>query len=171
MIQAIGDLLPSALGVALSPVPIIAVILMLGTPKARSTGSMFAIGWIAGLVIASAIVLALTSGASDPDSATSTGVNWFQVVMGVLFLLLALMQWRSRPQPGEVAELPKWMATIDTFTPGMSLGLGAIISTICRTWSRDNATAGAWRSAFNHLVSVGTGTPRYCFPVIAFGKL
>ncbi|MBK9298391.1 MAG: GAP family protein [Candidatus Microthrix sp.] len=69
MIQAIGDLLPSALGVALSPVPIIAVILMLGTPKARSTGSMFAIGWIAGLVIASAIVLAPTSGASDPDSA------------------------------------------------------------------------------------------------------
>ena len=128
MIQAIGDLLPSALGVALSPVPIIAVILMLGTPKARTTGSMFAIGWIAGLVIASAIVLALTSGASDPDSATSTGVNWFQVVVGVLFLLLALKQWRSRPQPGEEAELPKWMATIDTFTPGKSLGLGALLS-------------------------------------------
>lgn len=33
-------------------------------PEARSTSSMFAIGWIAGLVIASAIVLALTSGAS-----------------------------------------------------------------------------------------------------------
>jgi hypothetical protein len=31
--EAIGDLLPSALGVALSPIPIVAVILMLGTPR------------------------------------------------------------------------------------------------------------------------------------------
>ena len=66
MIQVIGDLLPSALGVALSPVPIIAVILMLGTPKARATGSAFAVGWIAGLVIASTIVLVATSGAIRP---------------------------------------------------------------------------------------------------------
>lgn len=36
--QAIGDLVPTAVGVALSPAQIIAVILMLGTPKARATG-------------------------------------------------------------------------------------------------------------------------------------
>ena len=30
--QAIGDVLPLAIGVAISPVPIIAIILMLGTP-------------------------------------------------------------------------------------------------------------------------------------------
>jgi hypothetical protein len=56
--QAVGGLLPSAVGVALSPVPIIAVILMLATPRARSTGSAFAIGWVAGLVVVSVIVLA-----------------------------------------------------------------------------------------------------------------
>jgi hypothetical protein len=42
--EAIGDLLPSAIGVAISPVPIIAVILMLGTPNARATGAAFAAG-------------------------------------------------------------------------------------------------------------------------------
>jgi hypothetical protein len=51
--QAIGNLLPSAIGVALSPVPIIAVILMLGTPKARSNGTVFALGWVTGLVAVS----------------------------------------------------------------------------------------------------------------------
>ncbi len=45
--QAIGDLLPAAIGVAISPVPIIAIILMLGTPKARSNGPAFAAGWVA----------------------------------------------------------------------------------------------------------------------------
>ena len=47
--DAIGGLLPSAVGVALSPIPIIAVILMLDTPKARSNGPAFALGWVFGL--------------------------------------------------------------------------------------------------------------------------
>lgn len=44
--QAIGDLLPAAVAVALSPIPIIAVVLVLGAPAARTTGPMFALGWI-----------------------------------------------------------------------------------------------------------------------------
>ena len=126
--QAIGDLLPSAMGVALSPVPIISVILMLGTPRARSNGPAFAVGWVAGLVIVSVIVLLVTGDASDPDSSTTTDVNWVQVAVGVLFLAMAAKQWKSRPKKGEEAEIPKWMATIDTFTPAKSLVLGAALS-------------------------------------------
>jgi threonine/homoserine/homoserine lactone efflux protein len=126
--QAIGDLLPSAIGVALSPVPIIAVILMLATPRARSNGVAFSIGWMAGLVVVAVIVLAITGDASDPDSTTATGVNWFQVVLGVLFLGMAAGQWRKRPKDGEPAQMPKWMSTIDQFTAGKSLGLGAVLS-------------------------------------------
>ena len=66
--QAIGDLLPSAVGVAISPVPIIAVILMLGTPKARSNGPAFAVGWVIGLIVVSVIVLLLAGDAEDTDS-------------------------------------------------------------------------------------------------------
>ncbi len=36
--QAIGQSLPFAIGIALSPIPIIEVVLMLTTPKARSAG-------------------------------------------------------------------------------------------------------------------------------------
>ncbi|MCB0997097.1 MAG: GAP family protein [Acidimicrobiales bacterium] len=126
--QAIGDLLPTAVGVALSPVPIIAVILMLGTPRAKSNGPAFAIGWIAGLVIVSVAVLAVAGGADDPDSATATGVNWFQVAVGVLFLVMAAGQWRKRPRQGQEPVMPKWMAMIDTFTAGKSVGLGALLS-------------------------------------------
>jgi threonine/homoserine/homoserine lactone efflux protein len=128
LLQAIGDLLPSALGVALSPVPIIAVILMLGTPRARTNGPAFALGWIAGLLIVSVIVLLITGGASDADSGTSDAISWVMVALGALFLVMAAKQWRSRPKRGEQAELPKWMATIDAFTPAKSLVLGAALS-------------------------------------------
>ena len=73
---AIGDLLPAAVAVALSPIPIIGVILMLGTPRARTNGPAFALGWVGGLTAVSAVVLLVAGGADDPDSATSTGVDW-----------------------------------------------------------------------------------------------
>jgi threonine/homoserine/homoserine lactone efflux protein len=127
--QAIGDVLPLAIGVALSPVPIIAIILMLGTPRARSTGTAFALGWLGGLTIVGAIMLLIASGntaSSSGEPATWVGV--LQLVLGLLFLLLAVKQWRSRPRPGEEAAMPNWMQTIDTFSGGKSLGIGVLLS-------------------------------------------
>ena len=47
--QATGDVLPSATGVALSRVPIIAVILMLFSPTAKIAGPLVVVGWVPGL--------------------------------------------------------------------------------------------------------------------------
>jgi threonine/homoserine/homoserine lactone efflux protein len=126
--QAIGGLLPLAIGVALSPIPIIAVILMLGTPKARTNGPAFAVGWVAGLVIVNVIVLVVAGGSSTAGSTSSTTQDWFKIVFGVLFLALAGKQWRGRPKPGEEPTMPGWMATIDSFTAGRSFGFGILLS-------------------------------------------
>jgi len=126
--QAIGGLLPSAIGVALSPIPIIAVILILGTPKARSNGAIFALGWVLGLVAVSTIVLLVLGGASKPGSDTATGVKWFDVFIGAVFLIMAARQWRGRPRKGEEATMPKWMASIDRFGAGKSGALGVLLS-------------------------------------------
>jgi membrane protein YqaA with SNARE-associated domain len=44
----IGDVLPLAIGIAISPIPIIAAILMLFSPRATSTSTGFLLGWILG---------------------------------------------------------------------------------------------------------------------------
>ena len=49
--QAIGGSLPLAIGVALSPVAIIAVVLMLTTDRARVNGPAFVLGWLIGLAV------------------------------------------------------------------------------------------------------------------------
>src|SRR3954454_10090690 len=67
--EAIGQVLPLAVGVAVSPVRIVAVVLMLVTPRARVNGPAFVVGWIVGLGIVGAIVL----GVADPAGATSDG--------------------------------------------------------------------------------------------------
>ena len=53
--DAIGEFLPMAVGVAISPIPIIAVILLLFGSRARRDGLAFLIGWI----LATGVVLAL----------------------------------------------------------------------------------------------------------------
>ncbi len=126
--NAIGDILPLAVGVAISPVPIIAVVLMLGTPSARSNGPAFAFGWLLGLTIVGVIVLALASGDATSDEQPSTWVSVLKLMLGVLFLLIAVKQWRGRPKPGEESSLPRWMQAIDTFTAGRSFGFGAVLS-------------------------------------------
>jgi threonine/homoserine/homoserine lactone efflux protein len=126
--QAISDILPLALGVALSPVPIIAVILMLGTPKARSDGPLFALGWVLGLLGVSIVVLLVAHGASNKTSGASDSVNTTQVLIGLLFLWMAAKQWRKRPKRGEAAELPKWMAAVDKFNEGKAFTIGVALS-------------------------------------------
>jgi threonine/homoserine/homoserine lactone efflux protein len=125
--DAVGDLLPSAIAVALSPIPIVAVVVVLGAPRARTAGPAFALGWIAGLLAVSAIVVLLVGSRSDPDT-DDPGLNWFKIVIGIAFLLMAAQQWTKRPRPGKEAETPGWMATIDSATPARAALLGAALS-------------------------------------------
>lgn len=128
LFEAIGAVLPFAVGVALSPIPIVAVILMLGTPRARTNGPAFALGWLLGLTAASVVVLLLSSGTGSSSSTTADTVNWMQLAVGVLFLVLAAKQWRSRPRHGEPPTMPKWMASIDAVAPPRAFVLGVLLS-------------------------------------------
>jgi threonine/homoserine/homoserine lactone efflux protein len=124
--EAIGAVLPLAVGVALSPIPIIAVVLMLATPRGRPNGISFLLGWVVGLAVVGTIVLLVSGGAgANDDGAPAPWVGIVKVVLGVVLLGLSVVQWRRRPRTGD-AELPAWMTTIDTFTPvkAASLGLG-----------------------------------------------
>jgi threonine/homoserine/homoserine lactone efflux protein len=126
--QAIGQVLPFALGVAISPVPIIAVVLMLVTPRARSNGPAFVVGWLLGLSIVGTIVLLVAPDGTSDSGGPATWVSTLKLVLGVLLLLVALKQWRGRPHEGEEAPTPKWMGSIDAFTTPKALGAGAVLS-------------------------------------------
>ena len=128
----IGDLLPLALGVAISPVPIIAVILMLLAPRAGPASAGFGAGWLLGIVVVTGVVLVIASGADvgGTSSEPSTAASWTKLVLGVLLLAVSVRQWRSRPKGDEPASLPKWMAAIDSVTPVKALGLGFLLSAV-----------------------------------------
>jgi hypothetical protein len=126
--QAIGNSLPLAVGVALSPIPIIAVVLMLTSHRARSNGPAFVIGWLIGLAVIGAIVLSVAGPAGASKSGSpATWVSWVKIVLGAALLLVAARQFRGRPKDSDEAALPKWMASIDTMKPLTVLGLAALL--------------------------------------------
>jgi hypothetical protein len=55
---AIGDILGLAAGVAVSPLPIVAMILVLATPRGRANGPLFGAGWLKLLLGVLALLLA-----------------------------------------------------------------------------------------------------------------
>lgn len=128
---AIGSMLGFAAGVAVSPFPIVAMILLLATPHGRLTGTAFAVGWLVGLGALGTVVL-VVSGPADASSngQPATWTGWLKLALGVLLLLFAARQWRHRPTSESAATTPKWMRTIDTFTAGKSFGTGVILAAL-----------------------------------------
>jgi threonine/homoserine/homoserine lactone efflux protein len=131
MADAIGQVLVFGLGVGLSPIPIIAVVLMLGTPRARANGPAFVLGWIVGLALVGTIILVVAGGAGATEGdQPATWVSVLLLVLGAVLVLLAVRQWRGRPRRGQEAAMPSWMRTIDHFTPVRSAAIAFALSAL-----------------------------------------
>lgn len=131
MVPVIGEILPLALGVAISPIPIVAAILMLLSPKARVTSVGFLLGWVLGIVVAVTVFSLLSSVLPDSDGDSSKPIQaTIQLLLGIGLLVLAIGQWRRRPKAGAEPALPKWMQAIDKVSFPLALGLGFLLSAV-----------------------------------------
>ena len=129
MAEGISAVLTFAVGVAISPVPIIAVTLMLFSRRARVNGPAFLLGWVLAVAVVSGVAYTLADQADAATSSTAADtIAWGKIVFGVLFLLLAARNWRSRPARGTQPEMPKWMAGVDGLTPLKAFGLGLLLA-------------------------------------------
>jgi threonine/homoserine/homoserine lactone efflux protein len=131
MRSVIGEILPLSVAIAIGPLAIIAAVLMLLSPKAKITGTAFLVGWVFGITLAVVMFTLLALTLPKPDAGGSSPVfGVVKLILGGLLLLLAVLQWRSRPAEGEKVALPKWMSTIDSMTAGKAVGLGLLLAAV-----------------------------------------
>lgn len=127
--EGISAVLSFAVGVAISPVPIVAVTLMLFSQRARVNGLAFLLGWVLAVAVVSGVAYTLADQADAATSSTAAdAIAWGKIVFGVLFLVLAARYWRTRPAPGTEPAMPKWMAGVDALTPPKAFGLGLLLA-------------------------------------------
>ncbi|MFJ3218715.1 GAP family protein [Kitasatospora sp. NPDC086801] len=127
--EAVGSMLASAVGIAISPPALIAMVLMLAAPRGRALGLAFAAGWAVGLAAVVAVVVAAGSalGPGVGRPAWPYWPYWLKLALGVLFVLMAGKQWRDRPREGHVTAPPRWMREVDRFSAGRSAGLAVVL--------------------------------------------
>jgi threonine/homoserine/homoserine lactone efflux protein len=129
--QGISEILTFAIGVAISPVPVIAVILMLFSRRARVNGSVFLMGWVVALAAVSIVVYAISHDGSVATSSTaSDSVSWGKIVLGVLLLGLARRSFRKRPAQNDEPEMPKWLASAESVSPAKAFGLALVLAAV-----------------------------------------
>lgn len=130
MSLVIQEIMPFAIGIAISPMAIAAIILVLFSRKAQKNSLYFLVGWTLGLLLAIVTVLALfTAGFSMMgEDAQSLNFGFINTVFGLLLFVAAFFEWRNRTPKGEEPKIPKWMMAIDEITPGKTLGLAIFLS-------------------------------------------
>ena len=126
MIHVIADLLPLAVVVMISPVNIIAAILLLFSPRPLPAAGAYLLGFMAGLAV---VLVALDLVAEKVDW-SDTGPEWFgavlRIVLGVGLLVVAIGKFRIARR-AEVPELPAWMNGVTELAPRRALTTGFLI--------------------------------------------
>lgn len=133
------SLLPLALGVVLSPLAIMALVAVLLSHNARANGTMFMIGWAAAVVVVLAASFGIFTALEVHErAALPVWVSIVRLVLGAGLLLAAVFVYRRgrvkvqemavASTPSEVVaaapQLPGWLHTVESFSPGRSLLLG-----------------------------------------------
>lgn len=123
----VNDALVLAVGVAVSPVPIAAVTLILSGARPRALGSSFAFGWVLGVAGSIVLLIALV-GLADTSDESPLWIAVPELVLGLVFLGLAVHIWRGRSRKAVRDTPPRWLEALDRLTPARSAGLGLVLA-------------------------------------------
>ena len=127
--EVIAQLVVLGIGVAVSPVAVIAAILLLVSPDGRTKASLFVTGWVLALAALGGVAVALEGALGIGDAADPRRVvAVITLVLGVVLLAFGLMRWRGRPAPGDDEPTPAWMTAVNAATPARALGLGSLLA-------------------------------------------
>lgn len=127
MPEVIGEVLPLAFVIALSPIPVVATVLMLLSPAAGRSGVTFLLGWVLGTL--AALVLFTTLATVLPFESgggylVGTGLLF---AIGLILIAIGVSRWTRRGLArGDPP--PRWMSGIDTITPTRAFLVGLVLA-------------------------------------------
>ncbi len=174
MHRAIGDVLAFALVVAVSPINIVAAILLLFSPRPIAAASAYLAGFAGGVA---GVLVVLEVLASHIDLSSGSGparaAAVVRIVLGVGLLVAAVHKVRARRGAEGEPELPGWMNGISELGPAKAaatgLGIGAfnpknLVMAVAASLAIGAAELPAGQAAvviavYVVLASVGVATP------------
>lgn len=114
-----------AIGIAISPIAIVATLLLLTCRRAVANTVSFLVGWTVGVAAVISLFVVLVNGVGVSDS-DPLWIALTELVIGAGFLLAVGAVWRHRHE--RRADSRPWVAAVDSFTTARSAGLGVVLS-------------------------------------------
>jgi MFS family permease len=128
-LEVVIHLLPIAIGVALSSVPIMVMIFILLSPNRSRSAIPFLIGWVVGILITVTLCALLAQAVPTPrfGRRTDTAIGIAQIAVGALLMVLGIISvLRAR---GRAAKpLPAWLQSASRLGPWAALGMGLVLN-------------------------------------------
>jgi hypothetical protein len=128
MWQALGALLPIAVAVAFSSVPLTVTILILLSPNRGRAALPFLIGWVIGVAAVISLSAAGAAALSKPlRRGPDMAVVVLEILIGAALMVLAAIYLRRR-SPASGTGLPRWLAAVDSFGPVVCFSIAVVLS-------------------------------------------
>jgi threonine/homoserine/homoserine lactone efflux protein len=128
----IGELLPFAVAMAVSPVFVIVAVLILVSDGARSKGLAFVAGRMLGVALILAVVFTVFVAIGGHHVAhkgpPSTTASIVRMLVGVALIVLAVRMFRNRPKPGDEPRPSALLRRVDGLTATKAFVMGLVLS-------------------------------------------
>jgi Sap, sulfolipid-1-addressing protein len=121
--SALRDMLPYAIGLLVSPLPVVAVIVLLAGREGTRKGLIFSITWWLVSFIAVLVLALLAGAATRPPAGAPAWESAIKIIMGVALLVWAAWRYielRRGPRPP-----PAWLDRLDDLPPDQLAGVAA----------------------------------------------
>jgi hypothetical protein len=125
LLASILQITTLALGVAASPLPVVAVLVLLLTKRARFSSLVLLASWIAGVVVALALAVAFADTLRMPTAGTDlAGEGIFSLLLGVGLVMMGVLSRRGRFRQDDPEAPPDWVSSVDNLSP---IGGGIVV--------------------------------------------
>ncbi len=157
------------LGIAFSPMPVSAILLMALAADGVRTSVAFLIGWVLG-ICAALVVFAWLSTLLPPTPTTPDRVSWAAPLgLGVILVAFGTLNALRNRRAAAGAGLPRWLSSIDKLTPGRAVVGGFLFAAFRPKNLVLTAAAGLLLSATEHIAQFVLGAA--VFAVVAASSM
>ena len=127
--QAIGHLLPFAVALALSAVPILATLFILLSPNRKRSALPFLIGSLIGIFVVAALctLAAQAVPAARSPRRPDTVIGALEIIIGAALIVLAIFSFR-RARKRSNTPIPAWLKSSGSLGPWSSFGLALVLN-------------------------------------------
>jgi threonine/homoserine/homoserine lactone efflux protein len=123
----LGQLIPLALVVAMSPLTIIPpIVLVLQSDRARPSSLAFMSGWLVGLAATTEVFVQVPRLLDGLNRPAPTWAAWVRIAVGIALVALGVWRWLTRHR---FSKQPAWLTRLGSMTPvaAGAIGVGLIL--------------------------------------------